>query len=93
MGLTKIWLASRIAQAYNGLKSWLPPTESPDMTSRILSASVALWLALSGAAWAENVDPETSTIWQKVRADLFAGMPIGTERLEVIPAATSFSRS
>ncbi len=49
------------------------------MTSRILSASVALWLALSGAAWAENLDPETSTIWQQVRADLFAGMPIGTD--------------
>jgi sulfur-oxidizing protein SoxY len=49
------------------------------MTSRTFSASIALWLALWGAAWAQNVDPEASAIWQKVRADLFSGMPIGTD--------------
>ena len=35
-------------------------------------------LGLSGLASAQDVDPETSIIWKKVRADLFAGMAIGT---------------
>jgi sulfur-oxidizing protein SoxY len=47
------------------------------MTSQILSAGVAIWFALSCAAWAQNVDPEASAIWQKVRADLFSGLAIG----------------
>jgi sulfur-oxidizing protein SoxY len=36
-----------------------------------------MWFALSGAAWAQSVDPEASAIWQKVRADLFSGIAIG----------------
>jgi sulfur-oxidizing protein SoxY len=48
------------------------------MCVRNLSAGVAVWLALSGAGWAQDVTPETSSVWQKVRADLFAGMPIAT---------------
>ena len=48
------------------------------MTARTLAASAAIWLALSGVASAQDVDPETSAIWKKVRADLFSGMAIGT---------------
>jgi sulfur-oxidizing protein SoxY len=79
MGPVKIGLASRIAPAYNLPETRPQPTElpNPNMTSRMLSAGVAIWFALSGAAWAQNVDPEASAIWQKVRADLFSGMAIG----------------
>ena len=49
------------------------------MTSfRSLSATLVIWLAWSGAAWTQNLDPEASAIWQKVRADLFSGLPIGS---------------
>ena len=48
------------------------------MTARTLAASAAIWLALSCLASAQDVDPETSAIWKKVRADLFSGMTIGT---------------
>jgi sulfur-oxidizing protein SoxY len=41
-----------------------------------LSAGVALGLALSGAAWAQDLALEASPVWQKVRADLFSGVPI-----------------
>jgi sulfur-oxidizing protein SoxY len=44
---------------------------------RTLSATLVIWLALSAAACAQNLDPEASAIWQKVRADLFSGLPIG----------------
>ena len=46
------------------------------MNSRALSASVSLWLALSGASLAQDADPDASPIWQKVRADLFGATPI-----------------
>ena len=46
------------------------------MNSRALSASVALWLALSGASLAQDNDPDASPIWRKVRADLFGATPI-----------------
>jgi sulfur-oxidizing protein SoxY len=49
-----------------------------EMIPRTLSASVAIWLVLWGAAWAQDVNPEASPIWQKVRGDLFPGMSIGT---------------
>ena len=42
-----------------------------------LSASVALWFALSGPSLAQDNDPDASPIWQKVRADLF-----GASRIE-----------
>lgn len=45
---------------------------------RKLSVGVAVWLAWSGAGWAQDIAPEASPIWQKLRADLFARMPIGT---------------
>jgi sulfur-oxidizing protein SoxY len=48
------------------------------MTARTLAATAAIWLALSGLASAQDVDPETNAIWKKVRADLFSGMAIGT---------------
>jgi sulfur-oxidizing protein SoxY len=78
VGLIAVRLARRIAQAYNVPKQWLRPTEPSDMTSRTLAASAAIWLALSGLASAQDVDPETNAIWKKVRADLFSGMAIGT---------------
>ncbi len=37
-----------------------------------------MWLILPVAAWAQDIDPETSVIWQKVRGDLFSGMPLET---------------
>jgi len=37
---------------------------------------LALWLATPVASWAQENDPEASVIWQKVRADLFAGKAI-----------------
>jgi len=42
-----------------------------------LSASVALWFALSCPSLAQENDPDASPIWQKVRADLF-----GASRIE-----------
>jgi sulfur-oxidizing protein SoxY len=78
MGAVNPWLASRIAQAYNARKSSLQPAGQPSMFLRNLSAGVAVWLALSGAGWAQDVDLEASPVWQKVRADLFSGMPIAT---------------
>lgn len=45
---------------------------------RTLSATLLIWLAWSGAAWTQNLDPEASAIWQKVRADLFSSLPIGS---------------
>ena len=47
-----------------------------DMNSRILYAVLALWLAIPAASWAQDSDPEASVVWQKLRADLFAGAPI-----------------
>jgi sulfur-oxidizing protein SoxY len=46
------------------------------MSSRIILAVFALCLAIPSATWAQDNDPEASVIWQKVRADLFAGAPI-----------------
>jgi sulfur-oxidizing protein SoxY len=46
------------------------------MFLRNLSAGIAVGLTLAGAGWAQDVSPEASPIWQKVREDLFAGMPI-----------------
>jgi sulfur-oxidizing protein SoxY len=43
---------------------------------RILSRVLLACMALSGLARAQDVDPEASPIWQKVRADLFAGSRI-----------------
>lgn len=74
----KLWLARRIAQAYNARKSRSQPTQPSYVVPRILSAIVAIWLALLGTTSAQDVDLEASPIWQKVREDLFAGMPIGT---------------
>ena len=48
------------------------------MFLRNLSAGVAVWLAWSGALWAQDAAPDASPVWQKVRADLFSGMPIGS---------------
>ncbi len=39
---------------------------------------LGLWLAIPAASLAQDSDPEASAIWQKVRADLFAGAPIAT---------------
>jgi sulfur-oxidizing protein SoxY len=50
----------------------------PSMFLRNLSAGTAVWLALSGAGWAQDANPEASPVWQKVRQDLFSGMPIGS---------------
>lgn len=47
------------------------------MLARTLAAGVAIGLA-SAAAWAQDIGPEASPIWQKLRQDLFAGMAIGT---------------
>jgi len=46
------------------------------MSSRILCAVLALWLATPVASSAQDNDPEASAIWQKLRAGLFAGAPI-----------------
>jgi sulfur-oxidizing protein SoxY len=46
------------------------------MTSRIHYAVLALCLAIPIASRAQDSDPEASAIWQKLRADLFAGAPI-----------------
>ncbi len=48
------------------------------MTARTLAAGAAIWLAFSGLASAQDIDPETNAIWKKVRADLFSGKTIGT---------------
>src|SRR5271154_2456092 len=71
-------MARRIAEAYNARKSRPQPAGPPSMYLQNLSVGVALWLALSGAAWAQDVALEASPVWQKVRADLFSGMPIAT---------------
>jgi sulfur-oxidizing protein SoxY len=47
-----------------------------DMSSRIHYAVLTLCLAIPIASWAQDSDPEASAIWQKLRADLFAGAPI-----------------
>jgi sulfur-oxidizing protein SoxY len=78
MGPVNRWLESRIAEAYNARKSPRQPAGHPSMFLRNLSAGVAAWVALSGTGWAQDVAPEASPVWQKVREDLFAGMPIGT---------------
>ena len=48
---------------------------------------LAAGIAAAGIAHGQDVDPEASAIWQKVRADLFAGKPIapgdGVVALEV----------
>ncbi len=46
------------------------------MSFRIQCAVLALCLAIPTAGWAQDSDPEASAIWQKLRADLFAGAPI-----------------
>jgi sulfur-oxidizing protein SoxY len=47
-----------------------------DMSSRIHCAVLTLCFAIPIAGWAQDSDPEASAIWQKLRADLFAGAPI-----------------
>jgi sulfur-oxidizing protein SoxY len=47
-----------------------------DVSSRILYAVLALSLATPITSSAQDNDPEASAIWQKLRADLFAGAPI-----------------
>jgi sulfur-oxidizing protein SoxY len=47
-----------------------------DMNYRIIYLALALWLAIPAASRAQDNDPEASVIWQKVRADLFAGAAI-----------------
>ena len=46
-------------------------------TRRSWPAGVMLWLAVAGAGAAQDIDPEASPVWQKVRADLF-----GDSRIE-----------
>jgi sulfur-oxidizing protein SoxY len=46
------------------------------MNFRILCAVLALWLAIPADSWGQDSDPEASVVWQKLRADLFAGSPI-----------------
>ena len=46
------------------------------MSVRGRYAALVLGLAMSVAALAQDVDPEASAVWQKVRADLFSGSPI-----------------
>src|ERR1700687_4871787 len=75
MGRVKNALASRIATAYNACVR-VQRRSGADMNSRILYAVVALWLAIPAASWAQDSDPEASVVWQKLRADLFAGAPI-----------------
>jgi len=75
MGRVKNGLASRIATAYNACVR-VQPRSGADMNSRILYAVLALWLAIPAASWAQDSDPEASVVWQKLRADLFAGAPI-----------------
>ena len=48
------------------------------MLLRNLSVGLAVSLALSSAAWAQDVSPDASPMWEKVRADLFSGQPIGS---------------
>ena len=49
------------------------------MLSLTRYAAPALWLAFSFACLAQDAGPEASAIWQKVRADLFAGQPIASD--------------
>src|SRR5262252_8829534 len=49
------------------------------MRSPIRFAGLMLCLVLSSAGFAQDVAPDASAIWQKVRADLFAGMPISSD--------------
>jgi sulfur-oxidizing protein SoxY len=51
---------------------------SPDMTFRTLTVGIAMWFVLSDAVWAQDIDPETSVIWQRVRGDLFSSLPLET---------------
>jgi sulfur-oxidizing protein SoxY len=60
------------------LEKRLQPVGQPSMFLQKLSAGTAVWLALSGAGWAQDVAPEASPVWQKVREDLFPGKPIGS---------------
>jgi sulfur-oxidizing protein SoxY len=48
------------------------------MSLRIAYALFALSLAMPVVSRAQDVDPDASAIWQKVRADLFASAPIDT---------------
>jgi len=76
MGVIAVRLASRIAQAYNIAKPRYEPRCPIDMTARTLTVCIALWFIMSGVVRAQNIDPESSAIWQKVRADLFPGMAL-----------------
>jgi sulfur-oxidizing protein SoxY len=46
------------------------------MSVRGRYAALVLGLAVSAAALPQDIDPEASAVWQKVRADLFSGSPI-----------------
>jgi sulfur-oxidizing protein SoxY len=46
------------------------------MSSRVLSAVLALWLATSAVSRAQDSDPAASPIWQRLHAQLFGGAPI-----------------
>jgi len=48
------------------------------MLLRNPSVVLAAWLALSGAAWAQDMSTDASPMWQKVRADLFSDKPIAS---------------
>jgi sulfur-oxidizing protein SoxY len=46
------------------------------MSSRVLSAVLALWLATSAVSRAQDNDAAASPIWQRLHAQLFGGAPI-----------------
>jgi sulfur-oxidizing protein SoxY len=69
----------RTGKRYRDGIQWMPASAiqtRADMNTRILYAALALGLLMPAASGAQDNDPEASAIWQKVRADLFAGAPI-----------------
>src|SRR5208283_1934526 len=66
------------AQAYNARTPRRQAAGRPSMLLRNPSVVLAAWLALSGAAWAQDMSTDASPMWQKVRADLFSDKPIAS---------------
>lgn len=66
-----------VAQCPDRILRWMGCAwNAPHWSRRSWAAGVILWLAIAGAGVAQDIDPEASPIWHKVRADLFGDAPI-----------------
>src|SRR5471032_621730 len=76
MGVIAVMPGKPHCSGYNIENLRYEPRCPLDMTARTLTVGIALWFVMSGVVRAQNIDPESSAIWQKVRADLFPGMTL-----------------